>query len=1212
MNLRESLNQIDHNTDNEYDLRSLYDAVKLTDKQKKKLTKMLEKKKDAKSIYSYLNEAFNKTFSIKDIFESTEDFSFVSNKDDVPQVNEKYNGPYGKQQIGWMKNQKDDYEDTEYSQYPNYDRNVTVKGGQRVPVYIYPTAEDCGHSFYYAFKTTDGSWKHHMPYIYNLKKYADAGDFEIADDWKLLDKYPHLEYIGKKESNDESLTEATEKKTLDTVAQTLFTELKDSLHLESFETEDEDITFVAILLNEDSQFYDDFSEKENECNTIKKALNKLKPLKLYDSYDNKIYSYKIVDITYEGDYYRVSLEATSSKSLTEATDNGNDPHEHRDLGYFNRTRFSVDIYDNTGNIYIHSSHPYDDADYSWARSKDGGKTFDIFRSGRILASIENSDKETYKDVINELIDLDKDVKPRMVYESATDKCTITIARDDAEKALRYADSEDEEIDFSWLTKEYNVSFDEVTDHKVVISGNCKDIDRFVKDHHLEDYNSYERLDEAYRRLPVTIDEITKISYNGAEYRGARIPDFNRISINQIMLPDNMRTKSYNTVVTDSDKNEITFFYTTQEEFDGDDANQFTREVRRAFKEYAEYVGYDKPFILHLDVECRDGKEYGYIDKDIVITPRSMNEAAEEKTVDVIVDEDNYQKILDQTRTHKHAASTAVRLGDNAVNEQEEMPFVTFYYRVYKIDDEGEEISVLDTFEDEKKAKKFAQEQNVPTHVVFVPVPDSDAGEDYAEYISYKSPYEDYEVIATYGLNEDMKFVDKREEATIDNEDDYGYDEYDDFELSGIYGGDMTYCPMCGARLQYTEDGDHVCPKCKKSAFSLAMERRKQKLELDEDTSPKDEIITLHYTNLPVVLQGSKQEADSWEEEEVLMDYNFKLTKDDIINYFIDNVLQTEFLDVDVSDDYDKAYDLALSNFRNLFNKYKEKIKEFFFEEAKEEAEEKAPSYDEYYRDLAYDYADSKFDEDVTQSVSSKDSKKLTPAELYKLFVDTLEKNNLRGDVYYNKSDDGKLMIDVEVNRGDWKHEHLALYHFIYEALFNAGIHMDYEDEITETDESDTYSAIHHFILTDPIDEAYEGPGLYAFTFMRSEPVKTADKRIKGETVETEVIPAIAIDSKEEHDAYAKDQLGPHDTFVKSKKQRNFLEEVDVAYTKEEIFDQLKEITHNSTEPRGHLKTYFAEEKEYAKEYLSKEYEVEVSAEQINNGQIIYHLVYYKA
>lgn len=52
------------------------------------------------------------------------------------------------------------------------------------------------------------------------------------------------------------------------------------------------------------------------------------------------------------------------------------------------------------------------------------------------------------------------------------------------------------------------------------------------------------------------------------------------------------------------------------------------------------------------------------------------------------------------------------------------------------------------------------------------------------------------------------------------------DEYDDFELAGIYGGDLTYCPICGRRLQYDEDGDSFCPKCEKSAWELAQERRK--------------------------------------------------------------------------------------------------------------------------------------------------------------------------------------------------------------------------------------------------------------------------------------------------------------------------------------------------------------------------------------------------
>ena len=55
--------------------------------------------------------------------------------------------------------------------------------------------------------------------------------------------------------------------------------------------------------------------------------------------------------------------------------------------------------------------------------------------------------------------------------------------------------------------------------------------------------------------------------------------------------------------------------------------------------------------------------------------------------------------------------------------------------------------------------------------------------------------------------------------------DFYDDEYDDFELASIYGGDFTYCPVCGARMEYDEDGDHYCPKCKKSGHTLSLIRR---------------------------------------------------------------------------------------------------------------------------------------------------------------------------------------------------------------------------------------------------------------------------------------------------------------------------------------------------------------------------------------------------
>ena len=59
------------------------------------------------------------------------------------------------------------------------------------------------------------------------------------------------------------------------------------------------------------------------------------------------------------------------------------------------------------------------------------------------------------------------------------------------------------------------------------------------------------------------------------------------------------------------------------------------------------------------------------------------------------------------------------------------------------------------------------------------------------------------------------------------------DEYDDFELASIYGGDFSYCPICGTRMEY-DDGYNFCPRCKKSGDMLAIERRFGKIKEDVD------------------------------------------------------------------------------------------------------------------------------------------------------------------------------------------------------------------------------------------------------------------------------------------------------------------------------------------------------------------------------------------
>ena len=68
-----------------------------------------------------------------------------------------------------------------------------------------------------------------------------------------------------------------------------------------------------------------------------------------------------------------------------------------------------------------------------------------------------------------------------------------------------------------------------------------------------------------------------------------------------------------------------------------------------------------------------------------------------------------------------------------------------------------------------------------------------------------------------------------------DDDDY----YDDYEQAGIYGGDLTYCPLCDRRLVRDEDGDSYCPNCKDDAHSLSMKRRALDKGVDINESTKD-------------------------------------------------------------------------------------------------------------------------------------------------------------------------------------------------------------------------------------------------------------------------------------------------------------------------------------------------------------------------------------
>lgn len=106
----------------------------------------------------------------------------------------------------------------------------------------------------------------------------------------------------------------------------------------------------------------------------------------------------------------------------------------------------------------------------------------------------------------------------------------------------------------------------------------------------------------------------KIRYNGAAHRDAPIPGEIDIYINQCNIPDNMRIKWLDAEVISDDTIQVQ--YLTQEDFNPDDAKVFIAEFERAINSMIEYFEFEEVFNISLDIECRSGKEYGYVLKDL--------------------------------------------------------------------------------------------------------------------------------------------------------------------------------------------------------------------------------------------------------------------------------------------------------------------------------------------------------------------------------------------------------------------------------------------------------------------------------------------------------------------------------------------------------------------------------------------------------------------
>lgn len=91
-------------------------------------------------------------------------------------------------------------------------------------------------------------------------------------------------------------------------------------------------------------------------------------------------------------------------------------------------------------------------------------------------------------------------------------------------------------------------------------------------------------------------------------------------------------------------------------------------------------------------------------------------------------------------------------------------------------------------------------------------------------------------------------------------------------------------------------------------------------------------------------------------------------------------------------------------------------------------------------------------------------------DIMKKVYDTLHNDRIGGDVYddYDFRSDDSFVMCVEIEWGDWKHEHGRANYVINNLLNDLGTEYSSQymgEEVTEEDGSDTYSSIHKWFIT---------------------------------------------------------------------------------------------------------------------------------------------------
>ena len=146
----------------------------------------------------------------------------------------------------------------------------------------------------------------------------------------------------------------------------------------------------------------------------------------------------------------------------------------------------------------------------------------------------------------------------------------------------------------------------------------------------------------------------------------------------------------------------------------------------------------------------------------------------------------------------------------------------------------------------------------------------------------------------------------------------------------------------------------------------------------ESVESKDEMITLHYDNIPVEVVVRKGRPggyydpgmgqwypDDDETKEILIDWEYEVDKDTLIEFFAEKGEIFDILEIDYDAGDEEITKVIEENFNSLLERYEDELKEYYYEEAISDAQEKY-EYEEDYPEY------EPYDESLNKSFNGED------------------------------------------------------------------------------------------------------------------------------------------------------------------------------------------------------------------------------------------------